>query len=1009
MKTRIRGLFLIILAVVLCVVGKDVSACILPPTVGPIDVDPCTDQWTQVTVTAYANDSAGEIVPFIVVPTGGTLVSTDRYPLQGKRVSVIKLPPTPDTYSIRIYATNSGGTTNKYENVLRQAPEETFDMMVCPACPDAPCEPNDIVHPPNGECEEMGIAFPSSIFESTGVEDGEIAADSTASLRLKRPFSLLAPHERASQISLGDGRKIRMRQFGSDVDGLETSGPMAPKNIGGWAMPGGEGCSSCTGSSGVAAREIKYHNMQVNLASRQDNTLAHQSKYLDIDGSDNVDANINIAGDWFAVHQRGDWSAVKYEATIDFDGDSQVDDDVIGFKVTDPDGHEYYYYELGTTTIPDTPKLRKVIRKTDISTTETITYNYTGSQLTSQQDESGKKIEYLYNASEDLNQLKFYNGSSYDRTVDFAYDSNGKLSEVDCGSCSGAQVRYEYDASEQLKYDPVAEDNVPARRFVTAIKDSAGDKVADYVFDSKDRVTKHYLGSSTTGDLVTEWVYTDDSSGNLQEILRKDFVDGTDYRATVYNYNTDGSLASVVRYHDLQSGTSPSGDNYSTVSYSSSDDEANDVTRSITQLPSVDGTTLKEITELVLDDTDDADGYPKRKLVEYDDGSTTTTWVKAQYDYDEYGSGDTQILLASSKNAQEGETHYYYDSNFKKTKTLSPAITSGVTSNLPAQTDSRTVYDTLERVTYELHKNSNGDWVGKHYLYDSNGHLDKVKDGVVFTLNNEGLDIWTVNTVTDTGAVVTDYTYNAFGELTETAVLDGSDKKNIRRTYYDDGIKIGQAIVLTEEVGDPVTTEAQLISATKYTYDANGKLIITSVVKADAAFPEADLSGGPDVDDLEDDLAVTLNTDSDNDYRVTGGLGLDLTWVHTVNVYDDYGRRTAVINDAKESGDTTRDHLKTEYAYNHQGEVTEVKSPDGKVVQTTRDGRGLVEKEETGYYSGSTFTAEITVEYTYDDNSNLKTRTEPHPDGDGRKVKTVYVYDPFNRQKGTYTEEIAAP
>ncbi|MBW8017820.1 MAG: hypothetical protein FVQ82_16730 [Planctomycetes bacterium] len=865
-------------------------------------------------------------------------------------------------------------------------------LVACEECGEEDGECDDDSGEGNDGCEEVDVSFDPSIFSISGLTGGAIPIGGSITIKLVKPLSSMAPWELASTVVFSDGRVVRIRRKGSDRDGF-PGWPMRPKDVGHWPLPGGEGCSSCSGGGSGGGRSHKFHRMEVKVASRQDNTLANKSSYIRTEG-DNVSAYINLGGDWFSAHKQKGWSCVVYTDTID-------STPVKGFKVTKNNGDEYYYYEDGST-MPEEPKLKKVVLKTGEESTETIDYNYDGQELEYQEDDSGHKIEYHYNSTDGtLEQFKFHNGSTYEtRTVDFVYNSDDKLEQIECSSCGTAQT-YIHVPSNALDYDESTSENVPRRYHLSGIKDSSETQVAYYKYDSKDRITEHRLGSST-GSLVTEWIYADDeTSGNTAEIIRRDYVDSTYFRVTVYDYSDNMSLESMKKYHSLQSGESLTGDT-STIEYSIVDDTTNNVWKSITKYPSG----LELIRESIHDAQEDADGYLKRVLK--DDG--TTELVSQEYTYLKHTYGGIDKILKSTveRNNTGAVSNYSYDTNFKVEKVLGPTIdnASGVTGNIPARSDSRKEYDSLDRVKYSFRKNSNGNWAGREYIYNSStGKLDSVKDGVVFALDGSGVVI--VNSNDYSNAVVTDYTYNAFGDLTETCLKDSSNnKKNIKRFYYDsNGVKNAEATLLSEEVmsGETVTTEAQVISAVKYTYDDNGRLIIKSVVKSDTVFPEDDISPAND-DDLMDDLAVSLTVDSTT-HQVEGWPGLELTWVHTVTVYDTYGLRTAVVADATQETDSSRQHLKTEYVYNNQGEVKEVKSPSGKVVKTTRDGRGLVEKVETGYYSGS-FVPKITVEYTYDVDGNLTSKTEPHPDGDGSEIKTVYTYDTFGRSKGIHTEKV---
>ena len=823
----------------------------------------------------------------------------------------------------------------------------------------------------NNTCHTItATGFDASIFDlsSSSIDSGD-----TLTVDIVGNPALLSDSDMAQTVTFsstedGDVCILSIEDSDTPTDPTPPFPSMTTTSAGGGPLPGGGsgGCGSgeCSDGSGTKS----YGNMQTNIALYERDALANQAQFLSKEGT-NVEAKINLGSGWISPHHRRGWSVEEYSGT---DGGT-----VTGFTVTDASDNIYYYYELGAE-IPDFPKLQRVDRKTGEgeNDVERIDYEYASGKLDYQQDESGNKIDYSYNSTSGrLEKLEFIPiGQSAERTFEFTYSEDGVLENADCTSCSNA--RYTYVPTTQEVYDPVNDEDIPWRYYISEVKDVEDNIIEEYTYNTDDRITEHNLGSLSNSPsnklVVSEWSYTEDQ-GVLQTTERKDYIDSTRYRVTIYAYDADGSLSDFIKFHQVQTdATYPSdpGD-FSIISYSEDIPEK----LKITEYDSG----LKDVIEL------DSNDWLYKRYKEY----STTTLDIGEYFYTSHtnSNNESRYMLDWQENAHGGRTEYTYDDNFNTTKTLGPDITYGVTDNLPDPKDSRIVYDTLKRVKYQLHKNSNEDWVGRYYVYnDTNGKLDEVKDGVVFTVTNEGDPEWAVSDADDSSAVVTDYTYTVFGELEKTALLDGENERNIQKFYYDNkGKTIGKAKLLSDTYA---------ISATKYTFDENNRLIIESVVKdADGSFLETDLK-----DDLDD---VTFTADSTGKVEVDTGT-LELSWIHTVYQYDAYGRKTAVIADPNYNTET-RQHLKTEYTYNHQGEVTEVKSPSGRVVKTTRDGRGLVEKEETGYYTGPTFTAAITVEYTYDGDGNLKTRTAPHPDGDGTKIKTIYTYDEFGRSKGTHT------
>ena len=990
MKKSYMKLMVIIVGVLFLTIVFEAKACTTYPnpgggTVDPIETINCdgtvTIDITGTTDTDYPTDieiKVDGVQVAVEYNTDGTIEKSLIYDLPGPHtVQIIATrrgdPTKTTTYTDHFSVPATNGSTRGPFIDNNDSPDGSGES----GCDDDDDDPVVIdicdvdTTPVYSDCwvllDQNGDPLPS---------DTEFSDVSYADLSLKKSISSMSPIEKQSQIYFKDDGGVKAARILSSPDDRDGFG------VGPFSKPSWGTASSCGGCGTTAKSQhktISYGPMNVTIRSREEDTLACRAVYTGDGYTFSADQmEINIGGSWSKVSDRRGWAVGRFPTYI---------------YVRDRVGSLYIYNNSGT--IPKDLKLSQIRSAAHSSVLLFINYFYKQNgaldYIEYTENNEDHKITFGYDGNGRLDEVAVlpHGESVAVETVELGHDATtGKLTKTYCAQCQGTvSSEFTYAAAGQEFYHVADGETVPVGYNLTEAKESGVTKFS-YKYDEDDRITEHRYDSDI-GDLITKWEY-DETNDILTEIKRKDYVThpavgSPEFRLTVYTF-TNGAVTSIKKYHDLLTDDPTGGDDYSETSYSY-ETSGSDL-QYITQLPSG----LKHITET------DSNGQLKRKFKSY---TGETDLVTGQYTYTEHTyDGNSKYLMDAYTNAFSGVTSYTYNDEFDESQRLGVEIVSqngnGVTdlTAFDERLDSRTEYDLRDRVQYKLHKDSRDKWIGQEYVYDSYGKLDKVKEGVVFTLDNETEANWTVNTATDTDAVITDYTYNLLGELEETAVLEGTTKKNIRRNYYNFGLKVCSALIKDD------SETAYAVSASRSTYDTNGRLIIKSVVKEDEPFLESD---------LEDDLDIGLTVDvATNQVEVSSAPSL--TWVHAVYVYDTYGRQIVVVQDANQEGSSARSHLATESDYNHQGEIKEVRTPSGKVVRTTRDGRGLVETEETGYYTGETFTAEITVEYTYDDNGNLKTKTEPHPnvyadsDAIADKVKTVYVYDDFDRLKSSYTE-----
>ena len=437
------------------------------------------------------------------------------------------------------------------------------------------------------------------------------------------------------------------------------------------------------------------------------------------------------------------------------------------------------------------------------------------------------------------------------------------------------------------------------------------DVLSSYQYDSFDRLTAVYLGEEGSGIKVTDYYYSDSTwgiEGGLS--VRRDYVDQTHYRATVYLSDSYGSPIAERYYDDLQVGQTIQGP-YGTMS-----DKFTKQSVEIDSYHSID-ILKKKITQL-----------PRGNKIAYwyDEGSGITRIEKVGLDpcnvvvqeINEYdGLHRTPYRTIDRRNlTTEYDYDIWWNNNVENTST------DASISNFSSATAKSTAYkyDGFGRLTAKYERVSDSSFLTTAYSYDSRDNLVTRIDG--YNTN---------------GAQTTVYEYNIYNEQTLVQNPDGL----VTRTHYDE---VGRVTCRSEHNG----TATDALSATSYSYDSNGWLETTGTVKADEPFS---LSSG------------------------------QLNWVNQVNLYDAYGRKTAVIDDAGGKD------LTTSYEYNYQSEVTKLTYPDSRFKITERDGQGRTIREITGING----TSKATTSFTYDANGNLTKKTDPEG------VSEVYTYDEFDQ------------
>ena len=518
------------------------------------------------------------------------------------------------------------------------------------------------------------------------------------------------------------------------------------------------------------------------------------------------------------------------------------------------------------------------------------------------------------------------------RWVDLIYSpagSDGKsyLERIEYGGCSTCRSPLIYERGGSTG------------DLLTTIKRTDGTVLAAYDYDSQGRYKRYVRGSHDEEILVNTWDHSDYDLANPEitsgdnMLLRKDFVDNTHYRASVFFADDNGSLTKEIRYHDVQDDEEGLlKGSYSVYRYYWEENETLGWKRYVVQYPK--GNKLFKYY-------DDNDNLIK---VQWDG----IAHAESEYVYGNpitYG-GQTRYVVRQKTNASGGVTGYTYCDNagenwFNIETRTDPASGAGISGS--DQQVTTYVYDNQNRVDYEFKRDSkwtssNPSYVYTKYVYDSEGRLIRLHENCIDYTSSDP----------QTG-LITEYEYNDYNELVKTTYPSGA----VHCQFYSDA-----GTLIADAVYDHYAIRSA-VSATVYIYD-DGMLEVKKTAKMNTSF-----------------------TFTETEVAAGGGTGI--TWIQEFYDYDVYGREIAVVSDYGGQ------NLRTEYEYNNQDEIVRVLKPDGRYTKTIRDGRGLVSQEITGVEINEVEKDKATTTYFYDLNGNLIKKIDPEG------VTEIYVYDSKDR------------
>jgi RHS repeat-associated protein len=596
-----------------------------------------------------------------------------------------------------------------------------------------------------------------------------------------------------------------------------------------------------------------------------------------------------------------------------------------------------------------------------------VEYNFSAAgQLTSEVDPNGYLTQLGYNASGQLTTvtdptgrtLTFsYTGANISKVTDpmgrtwsYSYDSNGNLATA--VDPLGRTWSFSYSTGHLL----LAMTN-PRGGLTTNVYNSSG-QVTSQTDPDGNKTTWSYSGdpTSTTGGTttmtdpdgdVTTYQYSD------LELMSVTHASGTSLAATT-SYNYDPATLGVTSVTDpdgnvtnstydsegnLLSTTDPLG-NATSYSYNS----FNEVLSKTTPLGETTSYSYDEDGNLlsVTDPDGNTTSYAYADSAEPGE-STSVTNPDGDVTTHTYDTDGDVISSSVSPSAKVTDTTAYaYDADGEQTCEASPnATAAGVicpaAGHPPVADTTTTAYDADGEITSA----TNPDGHTTSYAYDAGGDRTRV---------------------TDPDGDTTTYTYNGDNEQTEITRADGS---NLTSSYDADGNLIrqvnaaGDATTYTfDALGRMTSTTNSLGYTTSYGYDSDGNrttltnpsgAVTTYSYDADSQLTGISYSGG-----TTPNVSYTYDADGHR-ASMTDGTGT------TSYSYDGDGHVLSVTNGA----DAT-----VSYGYDAAGNITSLTYPNGKTVTRAYNG--------AGWLSSVTDWLGHTTAFGYDHDGNLVSEDYPN-------------------------------
>ncbi len=640
------------------------------------------------------------------------------------------------------------------------------------------------------------------------------------------------------------------------------------------------------------------------------------------------------------------------------------------YILTEKTGIKYDYNSNGS-----------LIRITDRNN-NTLTFTYTGSDLTSITESSGRTTTLTYDSNHRIASIMDPAG----RTTTFTYNSDFLISVTDP---LGSAWSYTYDANGRMltKTDPLwhtTSYSYDAYGKITSSQDPNGNiKTILYNQTGKTAYVTEKNG--------TQWTYAYDNSLNVplqvtdpsgnqtayqydsnRNLISKTEPDG---RTTSYTYDTSGNVLSQT---DALGNITAYTYNSFGQTLTKTDPDGNITT----YIYDINGDLIQEIDALG-DITSHTYGSHGERLSTIDPNGNLNV-----YTYDQYGN------LASVTNALNQTTTYSYD--------IMGNLISAVDANGAATTYEYNLRDRLVReikpdngiINYEYDSadnrtaitDANGNRTA--FTYDNLNRLIKTTDpegnSINYSYDSEGNTTSMIIKDSSNNIITSEsYTYDVYNRLIKTTYADG--------TFIEQGYDIHGNILTKKDENGNITTFAydaldRLLSAT----DPNGQVTSHTYDKRNNLKTVADANGNITTYtyDSLNRLVSTVSPDTGTatySYDPNGNLitKTDANSVAAAYTYDALNRQTAVqFPDPAQNITYYYDNTQLQ---NNIGRLSSMTDPSGTTwYDYDKIGRVIGETKQINNITYRT-------EYKYDLNGNILTMTYP-----GSRV-IAYMYNQQNR------------
>jgi RHS repeat-associated protein len=617
----------------------------------------------------------------------------------------------------------------------------------------------------------------------------------------------------------------------------------------------------------------------------------------------------------------------------------------------------------------------------------TQTCGYTGSQLTSITDATGRQTAITYTGGGAIYQITNYDGL----VLTYGYDGNGNLTSVTLppsdDAPSGRQSTYAYTGSSLMttltnarnqtyltnSYDPtlnvvLSQDHINGTHYYlynfqaspgtfTTTIDRMGN-VTDVQHDATGApitITQHANGANPL-DPTTSWVtsYSHDAAGHVTQVVLP--------RQNVQEWVYDGN--GFLSQHRLKTSTAPDNDANDLVENFEFDPMFGVLLRYMeprANLPNMDGNTRMNYTHFFFHDHED---IPTRLAAEQTYFGVALTIVgNALLSYGRTGSGQFPAKDSTTFVDADGDGLIDHGGNLWFVHGAQPQVINSATGGFQSSRqaiESFSSYNQLGQPILKLDPNGNSTrW--QYYsgtfnqsTYPAAGYLlCRVVDT---NLSASQLNLTTGDPTTgDTGthlALTTTFTYDARGNL-----LTEQSPRGLGRV---DQIFLTQYTVNANNLVRSKTVSAPFSYQWTYSYDGNMKLI---------------------EEDIPNVVANDLNGNGIQDGSGEQTTGTPFKTTYTYCVCNDVITRTV---------DASGLALTTTYGYDLSQRRTMVRDPFGNAITTAYDERDL----PIVFVAGAEDTdVAATTKRVYDANGNFAKVYDPASN------ITTYTFDGFDRQQ----------